>query len=243
MTNYICNFKKSPLDKRDYIFHSKGDFPDTLDYRPQLQKIRNQGGQGTCYAQSAACMKEWQEKIDEYFSPQFFYNNRENDNDDGMYGRDVMKLLMEIGICKEGTYPYGRVENKKYIPRKVYKEAEKYRIKSYARVNSIDDLKRSLFKNGPCLIALPVYNYGPEFWRPQLENYNILGGHAVTVIGYDEEGFILRNSWSKKWADKGYTKYKYKDWGYHWEIWTTVDIDNDEVYVPPKKKRFLCLIL
>ena len=75
--------------------------PNIVDYRNELQPVRNQGNQGTCYAQSAACMKEWQEKKDynlnEYLSPQFFYNNRdymnddikENDGDNGMTGRDV----------------------------------------------------------------------------------------------------------------------------------------------------------
>ena len=84
------------------------DFEETLDLRKDLQPIRDQGSQGTCYAQSAACAKEWQEKkdynLDEHLSPQFFYNNRFNkydiDNtDDGMFGRDVMKLLCNVGIC------------------------------------------------------------------------------------------------------------------------------------------------
>ena len=64
--------------------------------------------QGTCYAQSAACIKEWQEYRDYGFKgqflSQFFYNNRENiyddneNNDNGMYSRDVMKLLTTMGI-------------------------------------------------------------------------------------------------------------------------------------------------
>ena len=59
---YICNARTSPEDKRDYIFvGTTGKLPDTLDYRKDLQIIRNQGNQGTCYAQSAACIKEWQE--------------------------------------------------------------------------------------------------------------------------------------------------------------------------------------
>jgi hypothetical protein len=181
-------------------------------------------------------------------SPQFFHNNRANkydedpDNDDGMYGRDVMKLLMEIGICRESVYNYGRIEAKKYIPRQIYNEAKKNIIKSYARVETLENLKKSLNENGPCLIAFPVYNYGPEFWKPQADNFNILGGHAVTVVGYNETGFIIRNSWGRGWGNEGYTTYKFTDWVYHWEIWTTVDVDNEEVYVPPKRK-FRCFIL
>ncbi len=29
-------------------------------------------------------------------------------------------------------------------------------------------------------------------------------GHAVSIIGYDNNGFIIKNSWGKDWADNGY---------------------------------------
>ena len=108
--NIVLNVKQSPKDVRDFIYNfSSCEVKEILDYRNELLSVRNQGVQGTCYAQSAACMKEWQERRDyglnEYLSPQFFYNNRNNwydddyTNDEGMYGRNVMKLLKEIGIC------------------------------------------------------------------------------------------------------------------------------------------------
>lgn len=242
---YICNLKKSLPDDRDYIFSSNNlNIPKTLDMRPNLQPIRDQGNQGTCYAQSTACMKEWQEKkdngFDEYFSPQFFYNNRPNkyddnsNNDEGMYGRDVMKLIKTIGICRENSYPYGKIEDKSEISDNIYQEAKEYTIKSYYRINTMYDLKESLYRNGPCLIAFPVYNYGNNFWIKTNENHK--GGHAVVLVGYNKDGFIVRNSWGKKWGNQGYSIYEYKDWGCHWEIWTTIDIDNDIDYIPSSKK-------
>ena len=30
------------------------------------------------------------------------------------------------------------------------------------------------------------------------------GGHAVSIIGYDNNGFIIKNSWGKEWGDNGY---------------------------------------
>ena len=86
-------------------------FPTDLDLRPNLQPIRNQGSQGTCAAQTAACCKEWQEKKDiglnEHFSPQFIYNHRVNKTTEGMYGRDVMKILHKTGASIEKDFPYG----------------------------------------------------------------------------------------------------------------------------------------
>ncbi len=30
------------------------------------------------------------------------------------------------------------------------------------------------------------------------------GGHAVCIVGYDDEGFLVKNSWDKNWGDEGY---------------------------------------
>lgn len=41
------------------------------------------------------------------------------------------------------------------------------------------------------------------------------GGHAVTVVGYNKEGFIIKNSWGKAWGEKGYAVVSYD---YH-KLW------------------------
>ena len=243
---HILNFKESPLDTRDYIFktefihNNELKYPETLDLRDDLMPVRNQGSQGTFYAQSVACMKEWQERknynFSEYFSPQFFYNLRSNkydedpENDSGMYGRDVMRLLKKHGICPEKIYPYGKIQHRDDIPPEVYGEAVLNIIDSYARINNIEDLKMSLFLNGPAIIGFPVYNYTGQMWK-QKDNESFKGGHAMTIVGYNEYGFIIRNSWGDNWNEDGYTIYHYKDWGAHWEIWACVDKKD---IVPPK---------
>lgn len=210
--------------------------------------VRNQGSQGTCYAQSVACMKEWQEKrnygFDEYFSPQFFYNLRSNkydddtSNDHGMFGRDVMKLLLKYGICSEKLYPYGKIEDKNEIKREIYEKAKINKIQSYAKIQTIEDLKMSLYLNGPALVGFPVYNYTGQMWKKK-ENETFKGGHAMTIVGYNNEGFIIRNSWGKFWNNSGYTIYYYNDWGVHWEIWSCVD-KNNIVMPEPEPNKSLC---
>jgi C1A family cysteine protease len=244
INNFKLNFKKSEEDKRDYIYNSSENHLDLLDYRNVILPIRNQGSQGTCYAQSACCMKEWQELKDygltEYLSPQFLYNNRFNkydddtNNDSGMFGRDVMKILMNVGVCLEKNYHYGRIENKEEIPQELYDEAIKNKIKAYAKVDSIDQLKKCLAENGPCLVGFPVYNYGPTMWLKG-ENDEFKGGHAMTIVGYNSDGFIIRNSWGNDWCDGGYCIYYYDQWGSHWEIWTTID-NISNVNKPEEKK-------
>ena len=239
---FKLNAFKSTLDKRDYIYEDtvnnlylKSDKINICDYRKELLPVRDQGKQGTCYAQSAACMKEWQEKKKTYFSPQFIYNNRDYWNNDkldgndlredyGMTGRDIMKILLNKGVCDEKIYPYGKIEKSNNIDTYILNIASKNIIKSYARIESLDGLRNSLIKNGPCLIAFPVYNYKKNFWIKNTHDI-FLGGHATTVVGFNDikKCFIIRNSWGNYWGDNGYCYYHYKDWNSHWECWTTLD--------------------
>lgn len=240
MSNFKLNVKKSPVDERDFVAETihaplmASPLPEVVDHRKDLMPIRNQGAQGTCAAQTSACMKEWQERqehnFDEYMSPQFIYNNRANKDSEGMFSRDVMKILSKVGSVPEKLYPYNSSEP---FTDNLKELAINYRIKSYASINSINSLKQALAINGPCYIAVPCYNYGPRMWKPNQKDTQI-GGHAMTCVGYNKEGFIIRNSWGSSWCDNGYTIFPYEDWGLQWEVWTTIDENSGKPYVPTK---------
>ena len=248
MPKRIFNLKPSKEDKRDTlletVYYSAVPLPKKYDLRKQLPGIRDQGKQGTCSAQTAACMKEWQESVevqfDKHMSPQFVYNLRKNYGRAGMTPRDTMKILNQVGIVSEKNYPYGKKEDLdiKNLDTKLKKLASNYKITSYAKINTIDSLKKALFANGPCYIAFPVYNPDDlEFWKPKYPGQKSQGGHAVTVTGWTKDAFIIRNSWSTLWGDSGYTYYKFKDWGMHWELWTTLDADSEQTKLNKKVKK------
>ncbi len=231
LNKYKLNTYPSPIDKRDWKYGSRlsttlAKLPETLDLRSDMFNIRDQGTQGSCAAMAGSAMKDWQEikdiYITEYTSPQFIYNNRENSPGEGMYMRDLMKILKIKGVCFENSHPYG---NKTVPSQKAYDEAKNHTVEAYFEVNSIIDLKSALNANGPCIIAVPVFNYTGRMWH-QFPGQPLLGGHAMTVVGYDGKGFIIRNSWGTNWQDDGYTTFPYEDWGSQWEIWTSVDTES-----------------
>jgi C1A family cysteine protease len=129
------NALRSPDDLRDWVAESiypsrdQLNLPKELDLRKELQPVRSQGSQGTCVVQAGACMKEWQElkdvKLDEYFSPQFIYNNRSNFPNSGMYGRDLMKILTSSGCCRELYFPYGTDKDNNSTSDEATKDAKK----------------------------------------------------------------------------------------------------------------------
>jgi hypothetical protein len=38
------------------------------------------------------------------------------------------------------------------------------------------------------------------------------GGHAIALVGYNERGFLLQNSWDTDWGSYGYAILTYQDW-------------------------------
>ena len=89
-------------------------------------------------------------------------------------------------------------------------------------------MKTALYTNGPCYITVPVYHYGKQMWQQRENLTELLGAHAMTLVGYNEDGFIVRNSWGEDWGDHGYTIFPYGDWGLHWEAWTTIDENSSD---------------
>jgi len=226
----------SPDDARDHAAElvyrvaaaAPPRFPATLGMRPWCRAVRDQGSSSTCAAQTAACIKEYQELQDtgvrSDFSVRFVYQRRENAPAKGMYGRDVMRILLKLGDAPKDQETRDDVVDC----------AAPYRIAEYARVHTVDGLKQALAADGPCYISFPVYNHGTRMWKPEPGDEQT-GGHAMAVVGYTRRGFLIRNSWGEDWGDKGHCVYPYEDFGSHWEIWTTVDKTGS--HAPPRPRR------
>ena len=233
---YKLDALQSPSDPRDYqaenIFPADLSLPKVFDPRKNLLGIRNQGVQGSCVAESIACLKEIQEKkninFEDYMSPQFIYNNRMNQDGQGMYPRDSVAIVYKRGIVPEEEYPYGKIEKPEQIAKDVLDKALNYRAKGYAFVNTIETMKAAIFRSGACCFTCSVYNSGNQMWKPSKVGEVAYGGHSMCAVGWTEEGFIIRNSWGDQWGDKGYTIFPYSDWGMHGEVWTLIDDESSK---------------
>lgn len=233
---------RSKRDVRDFNFEYAANLPgvsissavpETLDLRNNLFEVRDQGADGACVGFACACMKDFQENLDqnsnttEAMSPLFIYNLRPNKCVNGMPPRVALDILRVYGIVPESIFPYAEGSNKS--PSKdIIKQGEKFRISGYAAVKTIFGLKQSLTKNGVCIIVFPVYNFGSTFWKPN-KGDALIGYHCVSVVGYTKEGFIIRNSWGKSWNDNGETIYSFNDWGMHVECWTSMDEETTNI--------------
>lgn len=268
---FVLGALRSPPDVRDFQYaqrsaraeirstDNKVKLPSTLDLRKKLPPIINQGMKGTCVACVGACIKEYQERMDcgydGYFSPDYIYYYRENKPVYGMWPRDMMKILQKRGCCSNYKLPYDEKKEPSVVSNSCDREAANYKIGAYYQIKTVDELKEALYKNGPCYIAFDVYNDGNEMWKKKKSTEVVQGSHAMTVVGYKKDRFIIRNSWGKNWGSNGYTYYKFKDFGAHIEIWTCVDErgskkveyntqkpekENKDSSFKAKMRKFLC---
>lgn len=225
---------KTIEDRVAGVYFDPKTLPRAKSWRNQLLPIKNQGAkQGSCVAQTAACMKEWQFQrdmgIDSLvpFSPQFVYDHRADHTIPAMSAKEMLQILARHGDCFERTYPYGSGKKPAQIPSHVKSEAAKYKIASFAPVMTVEGAQRSLVENGPLSILVPCYNFGMRMWKKSgrdSEDGAFGGiGHAFTIVGYNERGFELRNSWGPDWgSDGGHCIFPYEDWDLRWEVWTTI---------------------
>lgn len=226
----------SPHDERDLVFETIAHggisnyqaLPLVYDMRSFLvDPVKNQEDRSTCAAFVGATIKEiHNNRCDgsaRQLSPEFIYHHRKTKPSAGMYGRDVFQILQNYGTTYEDEYTYCDGDNLSKTPsKKSYGHASDNKIKNYTRVETRQGLKIALYEFGPCYILLPICDRTSiHFWRGSRENAI---GHAVTVVGYNESGFILCNSWGADWNGDGCCIFPYADWGAQLECWAPIDL-------------------
>ncbi|MEF8847573.1 MAG: C1 family peptidase [Candidatus Thermoplasmatota archaeon] len=97
-----------------------------------------------------------------------------------------------------------------------------------------------LANHGPVVTFMLVYsdfNYYQGGIYKHSEDAELVGGHAVMIVGYDEEQeyLICKNSWGKLWGDDGYFKIPHGECMLGNEIYF-VGIDEKSLNFPPKAK-------
>jgi len=234
----LNDFELSKDDDRDFIVDIGESIPQS--YRvEELSKPYNQGTEGSCSAYTVACIKQYQEYLENKykinFSTDYIYTQRANRGTEGMTPRNTMKILME-----EGALPKENWKNsyKKAIPEEIKLIARNFKIKGYARAYTIENIKEAIYKHGICYMAVPVYHFEKNFWHPQSEDQKRIGGHAIACVGYEQNrGFELRNSWGISWGDSGYTYLPFEDHSYILETWVLIDDTTVGIYKNRKKSR------
>lgn len=209
----VYGWTPSKLDGTEYIAsYDNEELPTAFSYEHVIPKVHDQGSESTCVAHALSATYDWFESLmnstpkSYNFSIYNIYDRRENKGE-GMSFKNALSILRHYGAVTTKEY---RLKDFSYAQT----------IKEYAMIKNIISLKQSILMNGPCLIATMVKNpNSPEYWK----GYQNFGGHAVSCVGWDQTGIIIRNSWGTDWGYNGYTHMNYEDFNqYVLEAWTFI---------------------
>jgi len=139
---------------------------------------------------------------------------------------DALIFLQEKGDCLAKYYDKNLDDCEQPTTPDLLKNASNFRISDYAalfdgeldQIDKINRIKRALAQNKPVVIGLRIKNnfYKLEdaaFWHPDLGDTTYAGGHAMVVVGYDDNlaSFRIFNSWGPKWGKNGMIWVKYNE--------------------------------
>jgi len=203
--------------------------PTSKDLRENWWKIGDQGETGACVGwASADSVLRWhfvnagRLKKNELLSPRFIWMAAKETDEfttqpttfiesDGTSLKSALDIARKFGAVKDDILPFGSGRLFGGEVKTFYALAAQLKIASY--VNLGRDLmtwRRWIAQNGPILTRLNCDNtwMGAKATGGVLATYDAMsanGGHAVALVGYDQQSFIVRNSWGTTlWGDKGF---------------------------------------
>ena len=213
-------------DQRDFLYaHLRPSgvrLPRSVDLRPSMSPVEDQGQLGSCTANALAGalefleIKSGQPLVD--LSRLFiYYNERAIEHtvasDSGAMLRDGIKSLAAQGVCPEKKWPYVVATFIKKPSAACYAQAKKHTIAAYHRIVSLGEMRACLAEGYPFVFGFSVYEGFETAGVARSGVHNMprpgerqLGGHAVCAVGYDdkERRLLVRNSWGPAWGKKGY---------------------------------------
>ena len=246
-TSYKKAYKREIKPGREIL-------PKRFSLLPFAPPVKNQGDQGTCVGYSVAyCGMSTALLLEKGsyipFSPMCLYNRIKDEDDlecqNGSFMNEALNTLSQHGASKWGEYP-------EYLCKVDYSYGTyPEQLLHYEPINvSVFDFKFELSKFRPIAFGMRSFwdtiqhrgslnrrNVNEEgLWTCDPTSYSYCyGGHAMCIIGYDDEkfggAFLVQNSWGENWGKDGYFWLPYKQVTYCEDFYSKPKYGNiDEAY-------------
>lgn len=211
MSQKKYELQQSPVDERDYTVATVmlGDVDLPEEYIPKMRHIKYQNWSSCCVGFAICTAMEYAEakaglKPNTY-SEGYLYIARDGEDEDvnGMYTRKALKCAQKDGTCQYHEYRWAHNTHDvlfaigKGVEEKLDPIAEPFRIGSYFRLSTIDEIKQAVYQIGAAICCYPVYKPFENVLHIPEEGEKQRGRHAVTIIGWTKEGFILQDSYTR----------------------------------------------
>jgi C1A family cysteine protease len=224
-----------------------GTLPSSVDLRPNCPPVYDQGDLGSCTANAFGGLAEflYMKGGQTGYVPSrlfIYYNERAIEGtistDSGASLSDGANVLATQGCPHESLWWYNTAKFAVKPNKKVFADGMSHLVSGVAGVNqNAADMKGILATGNPIAIGFTVYDSFESdavaatgiVPMPNESTEQVLGGHAVLVVGYDDSKnwWIVRNSWGASWGAAGYFYMPYQyllDPNLSDDFWTAVSV-------------------
>ncbi len=206
--------------------------PAAKDLRALWWKVADQGSTGSCVGWSTVdsvlrwhFVKASKLRQDELLSPRFVWMaSKETDDLEsqpttfietaGTTVKSALDVARKFGVVRDNVLPFASGKLYTGDSKSFYAIASRLKINAYFnlsldRGHTLADWRSWLATKGPIATRLNVDRTWDDATanKGNLDKYRdntARGGHAVAIVGYTVDRFIVRNSWGTGWGDKGF---------------------------------------
>jgi papain like protease len=210
------------------VMAAAAPIPARKDLREPWWKISDQGSTGSCVGWASAdavlrwhFVKAGRLAKTERLAPRFqWMAAKETDafttqpttfiDSDGTSLKAALDIARRYGAVKDNVLPFESGKLYSGDVKSFYALAAQLKINSYFNLGrDLPAWKAWLASKGPILVRLDVdatwddarnTKGNLDLYRPKTAR----GGHAVALVGYTPDRFIVRNSWGTTWGEKGF---------------------------------------
>jgi C1A family cysteine protease len=149
-------------------------------------------------------------------APMYTYAQLARGNDQGSTPSDTFDILTSQGVDTMSDYWQGNSDYTTQPDTGERANAANWKLSGYTPISTGSGIKagvqQAISQGLPVAISIPVYQSFEQISRSQATDYSYyptqgdqyLGGHEITIIGYDSNGVRVQNSWGTSWGDSGY---------------------------------------
>ena len=121
---------------------------------------------------------------------------------DGGQENKALEYVTNFGIVAESKYPYRGIQNKCAQKTGPHKIPKTYRVSGRSQIENA-------LRKGPITAAVYVDD-GFQFYEKGIFDNCVkeIPNHAVVLVGFTKDYWIVRNSWGADWGEKGHIRIK-----------------------------------
>ena len=236
------------IDLRDWPYQpTLSALPDTLVNCGKVPIILDQGSEGACTGFALAAVVNYllaQRGIKRTASPRMLYEMARcydewpGEKYEGSSARGAMKGWARHGVCERELWQ-DDLRGRGHLDARIGQAALAIPAGAYYRVKhqEVRDVHAALAEVGIVYCTMMVHDGWSEPGKVTVtvrdgaktralpvisRKGRAEAGHAIALVGYTRDGFIVQNSWDKSWGSSGFALLPYEDFMLHaTDLWVT----------------------